>query len=71
MKVLYCILCPRWVHALSTHEIGKRISTNAIQVVQLVSPFNSELSFIMAAVLWSDRFVNKKLRKFKHRRRTL
>ena len=39
-------------------------------LVRLVSPFNDELSFIMAAVLWSDRFVNKKLRKFKHRRKT-
>ena len=39
-------------------------------VVRLVSPFNGELSFIMAAVLWSDRFVNKKLRKFEHRMKT-
>ena len=31
---------------------------------------NGELSIIMAAVLWSDRFVNKKLRKFKHLRKT-
>ena len=33
-------------------------------------PFNGELSFMMAAFLWSDRFVNKKLRKFNHQRKT-
>ena len=33
------------------------------QIVRLVSPFNGELSFIMATVLWSDRFVNKKLQR--------
>ena len=26
--------------------------------------------YLMAAVLWSDKFVNKKLRKFKHRKKT-
>ena len=30
-----------------------------ILLVRLVSPFNGELSFIMAAILWSDRFVKK------------
>ena len=39
-------------------------------LVRLVSPLNGELSFIMAAILWSDRFINEKLQKFKHRRKT-
>ena len=39
-------------------------------LVRLVSPFNGELSFIMDAVLWSDRFVNKTLRNVKHRTST-
>ena len=41
------------------------------RLVILVSPFNSELSFITkVAVLWSDRFVNKMLRKIKYGRET-
>ena len=42
----------------------------SVFLVRMVSPFNGELSFVMAAVLWSDRLVNKKLRKFNHRRKT-
>ena len=39
-----------------------------VGIVQQVSQFNGELSFITDFCLWSDSFVKEKLRKIKHQK---
>ena len=64
------MLAPFRVSILQIAYLLKTSFQVRLGLVRLVSPFNGELSFVMAAVLWSDRLVNEKLRKFNHRRKT-